>query len=183
MCLTNYLPLFITFLLLHCNAIEFPLSLQSEHVRNSARKQLTQLIPKNGPIPRNMDLVPFVDCLVDTINRTNPSVNDVLQQLESFTRSEYVDKMEDCIQFPVHNLSPFDLIKDQPNQLIRPNRPNRPKKRPQKEVGDGRIEMFFIRTRYVLWAWLRQLSKQENNQAKPLNRPKARKRPQNKPKS
>lgn len=127
------------------SVVRFPLESQSEEVQESVRKQISSFMPKEGYLPNNVDMIPFVDCIARSTGLPQPTINQVLYRLESYTRKGFIEEMLRCIGSSRPGL--------QADRIMR--------------RGDGRIEMFFIRTRYVLWAWLRMLKRQEKGRPRP----------------
>lgn len=121
--------------------LSFPLADQPEEIQNAARRGLSSHITKDFPLPKDMSLIPYVDCLARSTGLPRPRPRQVLRQLESFSRRRFIEEMLRCIGNRRAGMTAI--------QILRRN--------------DERLLNFFLEVRYVVTQWLRQLERQEKN--------------------
>lgn len=130
----------------NCNAFQltFPLADQSKLLQNAAQRGLSTHISKDFPLPNDVNLIPYVDCLARSTGLPRPRPGQLIRQLESFTRKRFIIEMLKCIGNRQPETAAIRMLNRKDHRLLN----------------------FFSSTRYVIWQWLRQLERQENKMIK-----------------
>lgn len=117
----------------------FPLTNQPEYIQNAARRGLSTHIGKDFPLPKNVNLIPYVDCVAKSSGIQQARSDQVIRQLESFTRKRFIIEMLKCSGNSRPEVTAVGILRR----------------------NDYRQLTFFSATRYVIYQWLKQLDRQE----------------------